>query len=98
MQKLYDKFKTLDVEILSVHREEREGVEGLKKTIRMTGIKFPPVLDFKNKETAPYSQGAFFTYVIDKSGTIRAILPGTTYERPTGEKILETFKKCVANK
>lgn len=95
MQKHYDELTKLDTEIITVQREEREGVAGLKKTIQMTGIAFPVVIDHRNEETADYSQGAFFTYIIDTQGVIRAILPGTTYDRPTGDQIVAAFKQTL---
>ena len=78
-----------------MQREERLGVKGLQKTAEMTKAQFVFLLDYQNKVTSPYSQGAFFTYIIDKSGVIRAILAGTTYDRPTGDRIVETLEKLV---
>ena len=34
-------------------------------------------------------------YVLDKQGVIRALLPGTTYDRPPGQTILETAQSVL---
>lgn len=96
LQELSDAFKQLDAEIVSISREEKLGVEGLGRIRQRQGVEFELLIDYRNEQTPAYSQGAFLTYIIDKKGGIRAILPGTTYERPSGQAILETAKRVLS--
>ena len=95
LQERYDEFKKLDTELVSISREEKLGVEGLGRIRERQGIKFVLLNDYKNEQTPSYSQGAFLTYIIDKQGVIRAVLPGTTYDRPSGQTILETAQRVL---
>ena len=90
LQERYKEFKNLDTELVSISREEKLDVEGLGRIRERQGVKFVLLTDYQNKQTPSYSQGAFLTYIIDKQGIIRAVLPGTTYDRPSGQTILET--------
>lgn len=98
LQERYDEFKKLDTELVSISREEKLGVEGLGRIRQRQGIKYVLLNDYQNKQTSSYSQGAFLTYIIDKQGIIRAVLPGTTYDRPSGQTILETAQKVLNTK
>ena len=95
LQERYDEFKKLDAELVSISREEKLGVEGLGRIRERQGIKFVLLNDYQNEQTPSYSQGAFLTYIIDKQGVIRAVLPGTTYDRPSGQTILETAQRVL---
>ncbi|MGJ8676293.1 MAG: hypothetical protein ACSHX0_02120 [Akkermansiaceae bacterium] len=93
LQKLSPEFTQLNTEILSVFREEKEGVEGAKKAFMKT--KFSPILlDSPAEKTARYSQNDFATYFIDQKGIVKAVLSGTKKNRPTGEIILAEAKKA----
>ena len=95
LQERYDDFKQLDTELVSISREEKLGVEGLGRIRERQGVKFVLLTDYQNKQTPSYSQGAFLTYIIDKQGIIRAVLPGTTHDRPPGQVILETARRVL---
>ncbi len=95
LQERYDAFKQLDAEIVSISREEELGVEGLGRIRERQGVEFVLLIDYQNKQTPAYSQGAFLTYIIDKQGAIRAVLPGTTYDRPSGQAILESVQRIL---
>ncbi len=94
-QKRYHEFKKLDAELVSISREENLGVEGLGRIQERQGVKFVLLTDYQNKQTPSYSQGAFLSYIIGKQGVIRAVLPGTTYDRPPVQSILETAQKVL---
>lgn len=80
---------------MAVFREEKEGVEGLKKSRASTKATFPFGLDRDSAATAAYSQDAFNTYIVDAKGTLRAALKGTKLVRPTDEEILAELTKVL---
>ncbi len=96
MQKNIDAFKKYKTEVISVFREEKEGVAGLKKMRKATGAEFHIWDDTKGKSSKAYSQGGKFnTYVIDEEGVIRAVLEGTKTRRPPAAAVLKEVAKLV---
>lgn len=96
LQKSYDRIRKLGAEVVSIHREEKLLEKGIQRTIKSTEGEFVFLSDYKNQTTSAYSQGAFFTYIIDRAGIIRKILPGVKYSRATAKSIiaaLETLDK-----
>jgi peroxiredoxin len=93
LQTRYETIQSLDAEVLSVHREEGDGVAGLRKTAQKTKAKFPILLDPQSKHTARYSTQGFATYIIDKKGKVRKILDGTKTKRPTADPVIKTLKE-----
>ena len=96
LQQSYDRIRKLGAEVISVHREDKLLNKGLQRTMKSTAGEFLFLSDYKNVATKSYSQGAFFTYVIDKSGVIRKILPGAKRTRAGVKSIigvLETLGK-----
>ncbi|MGY8767751.1 MAG: peroxiredoxin family protein [Pirellulales bacterium] len=93
LSKNYDAIKKQDAEVLVVFREEREGPAGLKKSTRVSGGKFPLLLDLNKKTTAAYSTTGFTTYIIGKDGNVKKILAGTKPKRPKTEAILKALGK-----
>ena len=81
--KLVDSIKTNHASVIVVFREESEGQEGLKKVVQKTKTPFTLALDTNAVQTKRYSPGKMVhdSYIIDADGIIRAILPGTRYDR-----------------
>lgn len=95
LQKSIEAFKALDVEILSIHREEKEGVAGLKKTAKKTMATYHLSSDLGNTSTGAWSKGGFHSYLVLKDGTLAAELTGTKNDRPTASEILEKAKEVL---
>jgi hypothetical protein len=81
----------LNTEIVAVFREEKDGVEGLKKAREKTKAAYPFVLDMDAEKTGAYSTEGFSTYIIT-AGKVDEELNGTKMIRPNAEKILEALK------
>ena len=96
LQKSADEFKALNVEILSVHREEKEGVAGLKKTAKKTQASYHLSSDLGNMSTGAWSKGGFHSYLVHKDGTLVAELKGKKFDRPTAEEILAKAKEVLS--
>ncbi len=95
LQERYEAFKDADTEIVAVQREDKTGVKGLERIRKERGVELVLLTDYRNEATSMYSQGAFFTCIIDKQGVVRALLPVTVYDRPHGETILERTQEVV---
>ena len=95
LQKRSDEFDKLDAELIFVFREEQEGVEGLKKIRDKYKPDFTLALDLDKKSSAAYSPAnrTFDNYVVDKRGTIAAIIPGTLRVRATGDELVKILKE-----
>ena len=92
LQKHLAKFDALDVQVIGLLRNEKLGVEGLKLAKEKTKATFLLAYDVKAKTTARYAP-RFTTYLIDKSGTIRAVL-GPKDKKPVKPSvIIEAFEK-----
>lgn len=95
LQNSVAEFKALKVEILSVHREEKEGVAGLKKTARKTKATYHLSTDLGSKATEMWSKAGFHSYLVHKDGTLVAELKGKKFDRPTAEEILAKAKEVL---
>lgn len=95
LQERADEFKELNTELIFVFREEKEGVDGLKKIKEKSRTDFTLTLDLDKKSSKAYSPGnmTFRNYVIDKDGVLRADLDGTLRTRATGDQLIEELKK-----
>jgi len=95
LQQHADDFKALNAELIFVFREETEGVDGPKKIKENTQTDYTLATDLDRESSAAYSskKGTFDNYVLDRKGTIKAILPGTLRTRATAEQLLKHFKE-----
>ncbi len=85
-------FKKAGYEIIAVLREENKGLEGAKKAEKSS--RFPTLLlDTPTKVTKDYQHEGYATYIIDKSGKVKAVLSGPKTKRPTAEAILKTVQE-----
>lgn len=94
LQKNKQQFKELNAEVIIVFREEKEGVDGLKKIKTRTKTDFTLAVDLNKKSSAAYSPDrmTFTNYVIDNKGMIRDVIPGNLRTRATSERLLKTLK------
>lgn len=92
---LADQFKSLSAEVIVVFREEGDGVEGLKKVLKTTKTPFTLALDKDKKSSRAYSEKrmTFDNYVIEKSGTVKAIIPGTLRDRAKANELIKHLKE-----
>lgn len=81
--------------MICIFREEKEGVEGLKKVLANTKTPFTLAIDKDKKSTKAYStkQRTFDNFVISKSGDVKAIIPGTLRDRATAEELIKELKE-----
>lgn len=88
-------FKSLNAELIFVFREEQNGVEGLKKIRDKTKTSYTLAVDLNKKSTAGYSSKrmTFDNFVIDKTGKVKAVIPGTLRTRATAEQLLKNLKQ-----
>ena len=95
LQKHADDFKKLDAELLFVFREEKEGVEGLKKIRDKHKTAYTLALDLDKKASKAYSteRMTFDNYVIDKAAVVRKVIDGTLKVRATAEELLSALKE-----
>lgn len=95
LHRSYGEFEKLNTEIVAVFREEKDGVEGLRKSRASSKAEFPFGLDTDAEATAAYSHDGFNTYIVDTQGTLRATLKGTKMVRPSAEEILKKLSKTL---
>jgi peroxiredoxin len=95
LQKHADDFKNLNAELIFVYREEKEGVDGLKKIKDKVNPTYRLALDFEKKSSGAYSpeKMTFNNYVVDSKGTVRGIVDGTLRDRATAEELTKIFKE-----
>lgn len=95
MQKLAGELEKSNARVLVVFREEEEGQQGLRKIRKHVTADFTLTLDLHAEQTADYGMGppTFETFLIDPEGVIRAIISGTTYDRPRGEDIVRKLRE-----
>ena len=91
LQKQSKEFKALNTELIFIFREEGEGKAGLEKIKSRTKTTYTLATDLNKASTKAYSQGrrVFDNYVIDKTGVVRGIIPGTLRDRATGEQLMK---------
>jgi peroxiredoxin len=92
LQENYEEIQKAGGEVIVVFREERDGVEGLKKSQKVADAEFPLLLDLGAKSTEDYSTTGYTTYIIDKDGKVKKILAGTKPKRPKAETIIAALK------
>jgi peroxiredoxin len=95
LQKQADDFKTLHTEMIFVFREEKSGVDGLRKIKDRTKTGFTLALDRDKKSTKVYStkRMTFDNFVIDRKGNVQAIIDGTLRDRATADELLKVLRK-----
>ena len=95
LQKRADEFTALNAEVIFVYREEKEGVDGLKKIEQGTKTTFTLALDLDKQSSKTYSpkRMTFDNFVIDKDGNVAAIVDGTLRDRATADELLKALKK-----
>lgn len=95
LQKKADEFKKLQTEIVIVYREEKSGVDGLKKIKSASKTTFTLALDLDKQSSGAYSpdKGTFTNYVIDRKGVIRKTFPGTKVRRAAADDLLKTLRE-----
>lgn len=86
-----DKFRATDTEVICVFREEKDGDKGLAKSKKASKAPFVLANDLGAKSTKPYK--AYFAYLIDKEGILRAVKSGTKPKRPAVTEILKEIEK-----
>lgn len=94
LQERADEFEALNTEVIVVFREERDGVEGLKKTLEKTMSTFRLGLDLNKEQTSRWSpkKGQFANYVVDRHGKIRGIVDGDLRDRATADELMAFLK------
>jgi peroxiredoxin len=92
LQENYKDISKAGAEVIVVFREERDGVEGLKKSQKVAGAEFPLLIDLGSKNTADNSTRGFTTYIIDMDGMDKPILAGTKPKRPKAAAIIAALK------
>lgn len=85
----------MNTEVICIFREEKDGVSGLKKVLANTKTPFTLAIDTDKKSTKPYStkQMTFDNFVIDKTGNVKAIIPGTLRDRATAEELIKSLNE-----
>ena len=97
LQQHYVAVQAAGGEIIAVFREQGPAATGLENCQKNSGAQFLLWNDPQAAATPDYAVGesVFNTYLIDQQGTIRAILSGTTYDRPSGDQIFNTFTQMT---
>ena len=95
LQKQSDDFKALNTEMIFVFREEKDGVDGLKKIRDKTKTGFTLTFDLDKKSTKAYStkRMTFDNFVIDRKGNVQAVIDGTLRDRATADELLKVLRK-----
>ena len=95
LQKQSKEFKALNAELIFIFREEGEGKAGLEKIKSRTKTTFTLTTDLNKASTEAFSPGrrVFDNYVIDKTGVVRGIIPGTLRDRATAEQLIKYLKE-----
>ena len=94
LQKQADDFKAANAELIFVFREEQSGIDGLEKIKEKAKTDFTLTLDLNKESTAAYSpkKRTFDNFVIDRNGTVRAVIDGTLRDRATAEELLKALR------
>lgn len=94
LQERANEFKAAKTEVIVIFREEKDGVEGLKKSQARSKSTFRLGLDPEKKNTAAYSpkRGQFANYVIDSKGIVRGMVDGDLRDRATADELLAFLK------
>ena len=99
LQERADEFKAARTEVIVIFREEKDGVEGLKKSQTRSKTTFRLGLDPEKKNTAAYSpkRGQFANYVIDSKGIVRGMVDGDLRDRATADELMAFLKSINAD-
>lgn len=89
LNKVYDKIKGLDAELLAIHVEC--GQAGTQLAVKRNNLAFPMANDDRLKVVEKYSPTS--TYLIDRHGIIRARWLDTIHQRVQPEAILEALSR-----
>jgi len=92
LQKRSAEFDAAGAQIVAVFRENKEGVEGLKKVRQASKAEFLLLDDPEKQQTQAYSPEGFAAYVVDTQGIIRGVFDGTKTGRPDPDKLLAVVK------
>lgn len=93
LQKRSAEFDAAGAQIVAVFRENKEGVEGLKKVRKASKAEFLLLDDPDKQQTKAYSPEGFAAYVVDSQGIIRGVFDGTKTGRPDPDKLLAAVKE-----
>lgn len=87
-------FEELGVEVVAVFREEKAGLDGLKKIKARTKVDFTLALDTPATATKAYSNGRreFDNYLVDKDGVIQGVIDGSLKSRAQAEQLVTMIK------
>ena len=100
LQKHAEDFEKLNAELIFVFREERGGVEALKKIQKRFDTKYILASDLNKESSKLYStrRMTFDNFVIDQEGNVVSIIDGTLRDRATAEELVKILKKLEADK
>ncbi len=86
-----DKLKEHGVEVVAIFREEKSGIDGLKKIKEKSNVEFTLAIDTPVNATSAYSPGKmkFQNYVVDKNGVIQGVIDGSLKSRAQSAQLLE---------
>lgn len=89
----------LNADVYVIFREEREGIDGLRKIRERTDTTFTLLTDLDGKNSAAYSPKprTFDNYVISREGKIVALVPGTLKTRASAEQILKHLRQLQSD-
>ena len=95
LQERAEELEAADTEVIVVFREERDGVEGLRKSQARAKSTFRLALDLGKKTTAAYSprKGQFANYVIGRDGIVRGLVDGDLRKRATADQLITLLKE-----
>lgn len=98
LQEHAEDFEKLNAELIFVFREEKDGVEALKKMKDKYKTKFTLSLDLDKKSSKAYSPESrtFNNYVLDSSGVVRLEIDGSLRTRAKATALIKTLKEIEA--
>jgi len=77
IQAVYEEYKYLDLEVLSINAADQDNLEAAAQLIEQSGIEFPVLYDHKGLVSNLYEVRSFPTsFFIDTDGIIRKIVVG----------------------
>jgi len=88
----YEKIKTLGGEVIAVAMEAKKA-DALDRVISRTKAPFPVLNGAGGKWREHYQY--LYTYLIDATGTVRAVFGGTVHTRHRGVTVVRAFEKMV---
>ncbi len=90
-----ERFAEINVEVIAVFREEKEGVAGLEKIKEKTKTPFTLCLDTGAEQTAVYSPGRmeFDNYIVDSKGKLVGKIDGNLRRRAKSKQLFALLQK-----